>query len=165
MSRMSRPVMFMESALLQARRSTCFRLNVGAVIVDPFVRSIIATGYNGPPADEPHCQGGVCQGVDGCSRAIHAEVNAMKKLRLRQISPMGLDMYSTHSPCPNCMRDIRTTRMFGRIFFQTEYRIADHLREYEKTFDIYKVTPAGYITRFGDNTLVDPGTLYASNKP
>lgn len=157
--RMHRPALFMESALLQAKRSTCFRLNVGAVIVDPRHRTIVATGYNGPPADEAHCTGAACAGNHGCQRAVHAEVNALQRL-WKEVG--GLDLYTTHSPCENCMVDIRDDERIKRIFFQTEYRMADHLGHYKNFFRIYKVTPAGYITRFGDNSLVDPETLYAS---
>lgn len=150
----------MESALLQAKRSTCFRLNVGAVIVEPIAKTIIATGYNGPPADEPHCEGGMCAGHNGCQRAVHAEVNALNKIREGVRMPRSLDIYTTHSPCPACMQDIHEGGDIGRVFFQTEYRIADHLLRYIPHLAIYKVTPAGYITLFGSNTLVDSETLY-----
>ena len=38
---------FMDFAMLTARRSTCLRRQVGAVIVQD--KHIIATGYNGAP--------------------------------------------------------------------------------------------------------------------
>ena len=44
---------FMEMAVLTARRSTCLRRNVGAVIVKD--RHIVATGYNGAPRGLEHC--------------------------------------------------------------------------------------------------------------
>ena len=44
---------FMEFAVLTARRSTCLRRQVGAVIVQD--RHIIATGYNGAPRGLVHC--------------------------------------------------------------------------------------------------------------
>ena len=44
---------FMEMAILTAKRSTCLRRQVGAVIVQD--RHIIATGYNGAPRGLEHC--------------------------------------------------------------------------------------------------------------
>ena len=43
---------FMEMAVLTAKRSTCLRRNVGAVIVKD--RHIVATGYNGAPRGLEH---------------------------------------------------------------------------------------------------------------
>ena len=51
----------MEMALLTAKRSTCMRRNVGAVIVQE--KHIIATGYNGAPKGIPHCEE-----IGGCLR-------------------------------------------------------------------------------------------------
>ena len=44
---------FMEMAELTAKRSTCLRRQVGAVIVQE--KHIIATGYNGAPRGLEHC--------------------------------------------------------------------------------------------------------------
>ncbi len=52
---------FMEIALVVAKRSTCLRRQVGAVIVKG--KQIVSTGYNGAPAGHVHC-------ADiGCARA------------------------------------------------------------------------------------------------
>ena len=45
---------FMEMAELTAKRSTCMRRNVGAVIVKD--KRAIATGYNGAPKGIRHCE-------------------------------------------------------------------------------------------------------------
>ena len=45
---------FMQMAELTAKRSTCLRRQVGAVIVKD--RHIIATGYNGAPRGVNHCE-------------------------------------------------------------------------------------------------------------
>ena len=52
---------FMQMALLTARRSTCLRRQVGAVIVKD--KHIIATGYNGAPKGLEHCDE-----IGGCLR-------------------------------------------------------------------------------------------------
>src|SRR5512138_3619087 len=44
---------FMDITVQVAKRSTCGRLRVGAIIVKE--RRILTTGYNGSPAGLPHC--------------------------------------------------------------------------------------------------------------
>ena len=76
---------FMEMAVLTAKRSTCMRRQVGAVIVKD--RHIIATGYNGAPRGIAHCadRGGCLRqklGIPSGERhelcmALHAEQNAI----------------------------------------------------------------------------------------
>ena len=75
----------MEMAVLTAKRSTCLRRKVGAVIVKD--KHIIATGYNGAPRGIMHCaeRGGCVReklGVPSGERhelcmALHAEQNAI----------------------------------------------------------------------------------------
>ena len=43
----------MELALVVAKRSTCLRQKVGAIIVKD--KRILATGYNGAPSGMAHC--------------------------------------------------------------------------------------------------------------
>lgn len=94
--RTTRPQMFMEIAHAVARRSTCMRLNVGAVIVQG--RSIVSIGYNGAPSGAPHCLGNACPGKLVCRETIHAEDNALRHLPpLEPDSPL-LDLYVTDSP-------------------------------------------------------------------
>ena len=55
-ARMNRPSWdeyFSDVAALVARRSTCLRRNVGAILVKD--KRILATGYNGAPAGLKHC--------------------------------------------------------------------------------------------------------------
>ncbi|MCK4727749.1 MAG: cytidine deaminase, partial [Desulfobacterales bacterium] len=53
MSRPSWKEYFMDIASLVARRSTCRRRRVGAIVVRD--KRILATGYNGAPTGLPHC--------------------------------------------------------------------------------------------------------------
>jgi dCMP deaminase len=53
MERLSWDDYFMEITHLVAKRSTCLRRHVGAVIVRD--KRILATGYNGAPRGLPHC--------------------------------------------------------------------------------------------------------------
>ena len=45
---------FMEIATLVAKRSTCLRRSVGAVIVKD--KRVLSTGYNGAPSGVRHCE-------------------------------------------------------------------------------------------------------------
>jgi dCMP deaminase len=94
---------FLEIASVVAKRSTCPRLKVGAVIT--YKNKIVTTGYNGAPPGEPHCTEVGCMIVDGhCKRTIHAERNALDQLNLYGYP---LKMYVTHEPCLICARQAR----------------------------------------------------------
>lgn len=111
MKRIGRDELFMEVAQIFARRSTCPRGNVGVVLVRD--RRIIATGYNGAPARMVHCEeagcdigemagGAVREKREGCTRAVHAEANAIAYAAREGIALDGTTLYTTHSPCVRC---------------------------------------------------------------
>lgn len=109
---------FMEMALLTARRSTCLRRQVGAVIVKD--KHIIATGYNGAPAGLPHCDRTGCLrdqlGVPSgerheICRALHAEQNAIIQAAMMGNSIEGATIYVTHQPCIICAKMIINARI------------------------------------------------------
>lgn len=105
---------FMDMAALTARRSTCLRRQVGAVIVKD--RHIIATGYNGAPRGVPHCdEKGGClrQQLNVPSgerhelcRALHAEQNAIIQAATLGQSIEGGTIYVTNQPCVICAKMI-----------------------------------------------------------
>ena len=103
---------FMEIAELVAKRSTCLRRSVGAIIVKN--KRILATGYNGPPSGLAHCDE-----LGGClrdklkipsgerqelSRAVHAEQNAIIQSAKFGISIDGAIIYLTNYPCFICAK-------------------------------------------------------------
>lgn len=45
---------------LNAKMSTCVKRSVGAIIVDPISKRIIATGFNGAPSKVKHCTADTC---------------------------------------------------------------------------------------------------------
>ena len=105
---------FMEMAMLTAKRSTCMRRSVGAVIVQD--KHIIATGYNGAPKGIPHCEE-----IGGClrermnipsgerhelCRALHAEQNAIIQAATLAQSIEGASIYITNQPCVICAKMI-----------------------------------------------------------
>lgn len=144
--------MHMKIANIVAERSTCRRLNVGALIViDGRIRSI---GYNGQPPGKEHCKGADCPGmIAGNCPTIHAELNALNHLALSSSAPM--DLYVTNSPCVDCLA-IASFRGVTRVFFQTPYRVIDHLSSEHNDVLVYQVMPSGYLINWKTNTLVDP---------
>lgn len=105
---------FMGMAALTAKRSTCLRRQVGAVIVRD--KHIIATGYNGAPRGIAHCEQ-----RGGCLReklkipsgerhelcmALHAEQNAIIQAATLGQSIEGGTIYVTHQPCVICAKMI-----------------------------------------------------------
>ena len=106
---------FMEMAVLTAKRSTCLRRHVGAVIVKD--RHIVATGYNGAPRGLEHCgerEGGCLRQQLGIPsgekhelcRALHAEQNAIIQAATLGQSIEGATIYITHQPCVICAKMI-----------------------------------------------------------
>lgn len=114
MNRPSWDEYFMQMAELTAKRSTCMRRNIGAIIVKD--KHIIATGYNGAPKELPHCED-----IGGClreqldipsgerhelCRALHAEQNAIVQAANLGVSIDGATIYVTHQPCSICAKMI-----------------------------------------------------------
>ena len=94
---------FMELAEVVAKRSTCPRRHVGAVLVRD--RRILATGYNGAPPGFPHCTEVGCLMQDGhCVRTIHAEANAILQAALHGVTVRGSTLYTTATPCLHCAK-------------------------------------------------------------
>ena len=119
---------FMSIAELTAKRSTCLRRNVGAVIVQD--RHIIATGYNGAPRGMDHCaQRGGCfreeLGIPSgerheLCRALHAEQNAIIQAASFGPGVDGATIYITHSPCVICAKIIINSGI-KRIVYNDSY--------------------------------------------
>jgi dCMP deaminase len=102
---------FLEMSALVAKRSTCLRRSVGAVIVKE--KRILATGYNGAPSGLKHCVeiGCIRQQLKIPSgerhelcRALHAEQNALIQACLHGISVKGATLYATTQPCVICAK-------------------------------------------------------------
>ena len=114
MNRPSWDEYFMQMAELTAKRSTCLRRKVGAIIVKD--KHIIATGYNGAPKGLPHCDdlGGCYREKLGVPsgqrhelcRALHAEQNAIIQAATLGQSIEGGTIYVTHQPCVICAKMI-----------------------------------------------------------
>lgn len=130
MSELERPSWdeyFMEIAHVVAKRSTCLRRSVGAVIVKN--RQIVATGYNGTPKDLLHCSEVGClreqlkvpsgKNHELC-RGIHAEQNAVVQAAYHGVSVNGGTLYCTHQPCVVCTK-ILINAGIKRIVYANPY--------------------------------------------
>jgi dCMP deaminase len=110
---------FMGIAVQVARRSTCDRARVGAIIVKD--RRILTTGYNGSPAGLPHCDEIGHLMVGGhCVRTLHAEQNAIIQAALHGVGVAGSTMYVTHQPCLTCAKMIINAGI-RRVVFAGHY--------------------------------------------
>ncbi len=118
---------FMEIAYLVAKRSTCLRRQVGAVVVKS--KNILATGYNGVPRGITHCE------VTGClreklnvpsgerhelCRGLHAEQNAIIQAAYHGTSIAGADLYCTNRPCIICSKMIINAGI-EKVYYQDGY--------------------------------------------
>lgn len=102
---------FLEIAHLVAKRSTCLRRHVGAVVVKN--KRILATGYNGAPSGLKHCAEVGClretmkvpagERHELC-RGLHGEQNAIIQAAYYGISIGNSTLYATHSPCSICAK-------------------------------------------------------------
>lgn len=152
--RISRQVMFMEMAKVAAKRSTCFRLAVGAVITHN--NRVVSIGYNGVPAGEPHCSGNDCPGREGCTLTIHAEMNALAHLPVSiRDAAIPKDIYITDSPCFHCA-NVLPVWGIRRVFFERPYRIDDGCRRLiDRGVEVYRMTSSGYVIEWSTNDVVE----------
>lgn len=157
-TRISRDEMFSKICQVVAQRSTCWRSQVGALIVKD--GRIVSMGYNGPvsgmpacvkpipPADwmdGPYCFGSVvddiimeklkertCMGP-GCTRSLHAETNAIAFAARAGVSVEGCTMYCSMSPCINC----------AKVIVNSGIRELKYLEEYRDTSGLELLKKAG----------------------
>lgn len=112
----------MEIAHVLAKRGTCLKKQVGAVVTDN-AGIILSTGYNGQPRGDVHCAPLTpCPAYLDANlscKAIHAEVNAL--MRCPDIEKAAV-IYITEAPCEKCWLLIRNTNI-RRLVFQSETKI------------------------------------------
>ncbi len=118
---------FMQMAELAAKRSTCLRRKVGAVLVKD--KRILATGYNGAPKKLPHCEDTGClrekEGVPSgekheICRGIHAEQNLIAQSAVHGVKTEGATVYCTNQPCSICVKLLINSGI-KRIYYQDPY--------------------------------------------
>lgn len=145
--RINRKQLWMGIATLAAQRSTCYRGNIGAVIIHD--NNPIAIGYNGPASGEPHCHGNACARKEdgGCLRSVHAEVNALARMtHVERIAYRMCDMFVTSNPCPDCAAAIIASALIGRVYYQAPYRITQGITELlNAEIQVFRLSPSGYL--------------------
>lgn len=110
---------FMSLASTVATRSTCERAEVGAVLVNN--HRIIATGYNGSIAGDPHCDTAGHLIRDGhCIRTIHAEMNAILQSAQNGVTTANATVYVTYFPCLNCTKSLLQAGI-KRVVYKYDY--------------------------------------------
>ena len=105
MTRISRDEMLFEIAATVAKRSTCDRKHIGAVIARD--GRVLSIGYNGSPSRAAHCCDVGClidPKTGGCIRTQHAEANAIAWAAREGICTKGARLYATISPCLSCAK-------------------------------------------------------------
>ena len=145
--------MYMEIAQTVAKRSTCSRLNVGAIIVAD--GNIVSMGYNGAATGEPHCSNETCDFTKPCQRATHAEDNALSRCKS---SCTAMDVYVTHSPCRNCASMIAVNAHINRVFFGVRYRDDAPIKHLLKFMEVFQVLPNGQLIECRNGEIIGPCT-------
>lgn len=148
MSRPHRAFVLMQSAFLWAQRSTCDRLHVGCVIERD--GRILVQGYNGAPAGLEHCnhecdcgqveksrEVGVgyctleCNSQQPCTRAVHAEQNAVAFAARHGVGLEGASAWVTNQPCLPCAQTMINAGIKAVMYFEP-YRLEDGIRLLEE---------------------------------
>jgi dCMP deaminase len=113
LSRPPWPEYFMAITKMVAKRATCLRREVGAILVKD--KRILATGYNGAPAGLQHCEEVGCLRENSSipsgerhelCRGLHAEQNVIIQAAHHGISIKGATIYCTNKPCVICSKMI-----------------------------------------------------------
>lgn len=129
---------FMEIAAIVAKRSTCLRNQVGAVIVKD--KRILSTGYNGAPRNLEHCldigcirqQNNIASGTrHELCRAVHAEQNAIIQAALHGVSTENATVYCTHQPCILCAKMLINAKV-EKVVFGAAYPDKEALDFFDK---------------------------------
>ncbi len=111
MSRPSWDEYFMEITNLVAKRATCRRRRVGALLVKE--KRVLATGYNGAPPGLTHCLDIGClreqeQIPSGerheLCRGLHAEQNTIIQAAYHGVCIKDAVLYCTNMPCSICIK-------------------------------------------------------------
>lgn len=146
MNRITREQMMMEWAHTAAKRSTCGRLAVGAVICRH--SHPISAGYVGAPSGIPHCDQNGCDLMKPCTRTIHAEINAIKFAKMEGIRIEDADMFITDSPCVNCAHQIVAAGI-RRVYFDREYRVTEGIELLlTHNLEVYRILANGMMRRY-----------------
>jgi dCMP deaminase len=137
--------LFMNIASQVAKRSTCLRIQTGALLVKD--NRIISMGYNGSVPNGEHCSDYWLRFYDTVDQAkfprfatfvdsaefyhahhewsiaheIHGEQNAILYAARNGISTQNSEMYTLYSPCINCAK-VMVTAGVKKVFYSKHYK-------------------------------------------
>ena len=112
---------FMDMTERFAQTSEATRLKVGACIIKN--GNPIAFGVNGTL---PGWHSNVCESPSGetLPEVLHAEINALNKLRKIRESCRNTTLLVTHSPCLRCAHEIVDSGI-KHVYYKHQYRSSD----------------------------------------
>ena len=146
---------FMEITHLVARRSTCLRRQVGAILVKD--KNILATGYNGAPSGVAHCLDVGCLreklGVPSgerheLCRGLHAEQNAIIQAAKHGTNIDDSTLYCTTMPCIICSKMIINAGIRRIVFDEgdSDTRAAEMIEESGVIVEKFPTSGASQVT-------------------
>jgi len=116
--RISFEEIYIKLALDLAKRSTCLRKKVGAVVVTADYTGVLGVGYNGNAAGLANCCESTEPGNCGC---LHAEDNALLKTNggpeIKKI------IFVTAQPCAYCAKRMVNKGGVQKVFYYEPYRL------------------------------------------
>ena len=116
--RISFEEIYMNLAFELAQRSTCKRLQVGAVIVSQDYSRVYGIGYNGNAKGLPNTCESSTPGDCGC---LHAEDNAL--LKVGEGPEVPKIVFVTHQPCAYCAKRMVNKGGIRKVYFCEPYRL------------------------------------------
>lgn len=136
---MDRPTwdqMFLEMCDVVAKRASCDRKHVGAVLVKD--NRVIATGYNGSVPGLEHCDDIGHDMEEGhCVRTVHAEVNVISQAAKLGISTDSTTLYCNTLPCWHCFKTIVSAGI-RKIVYRDEYPSSGQNRTKDAALKLYQ---------------------------
>ena len=155
---------YMRIAMAVRARADCLGNRVGAILV--LEDRIIASGYNGTPANMVNCTDGGC---DRCGNrqwyesgkdydlciCVHAEQNALLSAARFGIAAEGAVLYSTMRPCFGCTKELLQAKITA-VYYLHEWTYPDPEMQ-----DTYARLQAQFPTGVRRAELEDPEAEWA----
>lgn len=110
---------YIKAARDEAAKSRCDRAHVGCVIVDRATEQVVSRAFNETPNGLEPCDTGGHRIVDDhCVNTVHAERNAIRKMREHGNE---YTLYVTHYPCQGCAHLISSCPEIVEVVYLGDY--------------------------------------------
>nr|DAD86268.1 MAG TPA: deoxycytidylate deaminase [Siphoviridae sp. ctsus30]DAF95777.1 MAG TPA: deoxycytidylate deaminase [Siphoviridae sp. ctKGQ3] len=110
---------YIKAARDEAAKSRCDRAHVGCVIVDRATEQVVSRAFNETPNGLEPCDTGGHRIVDDhCVNTVHAERNAIRKMREHGSE---YTLYVTHYPCQGCAHLISSCPEIVEVVYLGDY--------------------------------------------